>query len=64
MMLSKVRRVFTKEYIRENAYYDFMQQVLPRIKLKNESESVCLKIKRLRDDKQYKSDFRIKVGEY
>lgn len=46
-MLSKVCEVFTKEYREETEYREFANTMLQHFKLKNTSESVEDKIKRL-----------------
>ena len=48
-MLSKVREVFTKEYKKETDYMEIEYSMLHNFKLKNKSESVEDKIKRLSD---------------
>ena len=62
-MLSKVREVFTKDYREETNYRELAFQMLPGFRLKNKSESVEDKIKRL-SDKNFISEFKIDVGEY
>lgn len=62
-MLSKVREVFTKEYREETNYREFVSKMLHDFKLKNKSESVEDKIKRL-SDKNFVSNFKVSVGDY
>ena len=62
-MLSKVREVFTKEYGEETNYRELAFQMLQNFRLKNTSESVEDKIKRL-SDKNFVSEFKVDVGEY
>lgn len=62
-MLSKVREVFTKEYREETNYRELAFQMLRNFRLKNTSESVENKIKRL-SDKDFVSEFKVDVGEY
>lgn len=62
-MLGKVREVFTKEYREETEYREFADTMLHHFKLKNKSESIEKKVKRLSDDK-FVSNFCIKVGKY
>lgn len=62
-MLSKVREVFTKEYREETEYREFADTMLHHFKLKNTSESIEDKIRRLSDEK-FVSNFNIKVGRY
>ena len=62
-MLSKVREVFTKEYREESNYRELAFQMLQNFRLKNTSESVEDKIKRL-SDKNFVSEFKVDVGEY
>lgn len=62
-MLSKVREVFTKEYREETNYRELAVQMLQNFRLKNTSESVEDKIKRL-SDKGFISEFKVDVGEY
>ncbi|EOS42001.1 hypothetical protein V1226_18830 [Lachnospiraceae bacterium JLR.KK009] len=62
-MLSKVREVFTKEYREETNYRELAFQMLQNFRLKNTSESVEDKIKRL-SDKNFVSEFKVDVGEY
>lgn len=62
-MLSKVREVFTKEYKKETEYREFMEKMLHSFELNNKSEDVEEKVKRLLD-KNFVSDFKVKVGEY
>lgn len=62
-MLNKVREVFTKEYREETNYRERAFQMLQNFSLKNTSESVEDKIKRL-SDKNFISEFKVDVGEY
>ena len=62
-MLSKVREVFTKEYKKEKDYMEIEYSMLHNFKLKNKSESVEDKIKRL-SDKNFVSGFKLSVGDY
>ena len=62
-MLSKVREVFTKEYREETNYRELAFQMLQNFRLKNTSESVEDKIKRL-SDKNLVPEFKVDVGEY
>ena len=62
-MLSKVREVFTKEYREETNYRELAFQMLQNFRLKNTSESVEDKIKRL-SDKNFVSGFKLSVGDY
>lgn len=62
-MLSKVREVFTKEYREETNYREFTFNKLHCFKLKNKSESIDDKIKRL-SDKEFVSNFKVNVGDY
>ena len=62
-MLSKVREVYTKEYREETNYRELAFQMLQNFRLKNTSESVEDKIKRL-SDKNFVSEFKVDVGEY
>ena len=62
-MLNKVREVFTKEYRKETSYREIESSMLHNFKLKNKSESVEDKIKRL-SDKNFVSEFKIRVGDY
>ena len=62
-MLSKVREVFTKEYREETNYREFASKMLHNFRLKNRSESVEEKIKRL-SDKNFVSNFKVSVGDY
>ena len=62
-MLSKVREVFTKEYREETSYREVAFNMLHNFKLKNKSESVEDKIKRL-SDKNFVSKFKVSVGDY
>lgn len=62
-MLSKVREVFTREYKEETEYREFTNKMLQHFKLKNTSESIEDKVKRLSDE-NFESNFNIKVGEY
>ncbi len=62
-MLSKVREVFTKEYREETNYRELAFQMLQNFRLKNTSESVEDKIKRL-SDKNFVAEFKVDVGEY
>ena len=62
-MLSKVREVFTKEYREETNYRELAFQMIHNFRLKNTSESVEDKIKRL-SDKNFVSEFKVDVGEY
>lgn len=63
IMLSKVREVFTKEYRKETYYRELALKMLHNFRLKNKSESVDDKVKRL-SDKNFISEFKINVGEY
>lgn len=62
-MLSKVCEVFTKEYREETEYLELTYKMLHCFRLKNKSESVEAKIKRL-SDKEFVSNFKLSVGEY
>ena len=62
-MLSKVREVFTKEYREETNYREMAFKMLHKYKIKNTSESVEDKIKRL-SDKNFVSEFKVNVGDY
>lgn len=62
-MLSKVCEVFTKEYRKETEYREFMEKMCHSFKLNNKSEDVEEKVKRLAD-KNFISNFKIKIGEY
>ena len=62
-MLNKVCEVFTKEYRKETKYREFMEKMLHSFELNNKSEDVEKKVKRL-VDKNFVSDFKVKVGEY
>lgn len=62
-MLSKVCEVFTKEYRKETVYRDFAFKMLHNFKLKNKSESVETKVKRL-SDINFVSDFKVNAGDY
>lgn len=62
-MLSKVREVFTKEYREETSYREMAFKMLHNFRLKNTSESVENKIKRLAD-KNFVSEFKVNVGDY
>ena len=62
-MLSKVREVFTEEYRKETSYREVAFEMLSKFRLKNNSESVKKKIKRL-SDKNFVSEFKIDVGDY
>lgn len=62
-MLSKVREVFTKEYREETSYLEMAFKMLHNFRLKNTSESVEDKIKRL-SDKNFVSEFKVNVGDY
>ncbi len=62
-MLGKVREVFTKEYREETEYREFASKMLHSFRLKNESERIEEKIKRL-SDKNFVSDFKVSVGDY
>lgn len=62
-MLGKVREVFTKEYREETNYREFASKMLHSFKLKNKSESIEDKIKRL-SDKEFVSNFKVSVGDY
>ena len=62
-MLSKVYEVFTRDYKEETEFREFTRDMLQHFKLKNTSESVEEKVKRL-SDKEFVSNFNIKVGKY
>lgn len=62
-MLNKVREVFTREYREETNYRELASKMLCRFRLKNTSESVEVKVKRL-SDKSFVSEFKVNVGEY
>ena len=62
-MLSKVREVFTKEYRKETNYREMSFNMLHNFRLKNTSERVEDKIKRL-SDKNFVSEFKVNVGDY
>lgn len=62
-MWSKVREVFTKEYREETNYREMALKMLHSFKLKNTSESVEDKVKRL-SDKNFVSEFKVNVGDY
>ena len=62
-MLRKVCEVFTKEYRQETRYREFMEEMLHSFELNNKSEDIEKKVKRL-TDKNFISDFKVKVGEY
>lgn len=62
-MLNKVREVFTREYREETNYRGLASKMLCRFRLKNTSESVEVKVKRL-SDKSFVSEFKVNVGEY
>ena len=62
-MMEKVFEVFTKEYKRETDYQEFAFGKIQDFKLKNKSESIETKIKRL-TDKEFVSNFKISVGDY
>lgn len=62
-MLNKVREVFTKEYRKETDYREMATKMLHNFRLKNTSESVEAKIKRL-SDKNFVSEFKVNVGDY
>ncbi len=62
-MLSKVCEVFTKDYRNETEYREFMEKMIHSFKLNNKSEDVEEKVKRL-SDKNYVSNFKVKIGEY
>lgn len=62
-MLSKVCEVFTKEYKKETAYREFMENMLHSFELNNKSEDIEEKVQRL-VDKNFVSDFKVSVGEY
>lgn len=62
-MLSKVYEVFTKDYKEETEFREFTCNMLQHFKLKNISESVEEKVKRL-SDKKFVSTFNIKVDQY
>lgn len=62
-MLRKVCEVFTKEYRKETEYREFMEKMLYRFELNNNSEDVEQKVRRL-SDKNFVSNFTVKVGEY
>lgn len=62
-MLGKVCEVFTKEYREETDYREQALKMLHSFRLKNKSESVEDKIKRL-SDKNFVSEFKVSVGDY
>ncbi len=62
-MFAKVREVFTKEYREETNYREVAFRMLAKFKLKNTSESVEDKVKRL-SDKNFVSEFKVSVGDY
>lgn len=62
-MWGKVREVFTKEYREETSYREKAFKMLHNFKLKNTSESVEDKVKRL-SDKNFISEFKVSVGDY
>lgn len=62
-MLSKVKKVFTKEYKNETEYCEFMERQLSCFELNNNSEDIEQKVKRLMD-KKFVSNFSIEVGDY
>lgn len=62
-MVKKLREVFTKEYQKEAKYQKFTLQMVDIFKLKNQSENVEDKVKRLKD-KSFVSNFKLNVGEY
>lgn len=59
-MLSKVYEVFTKDYKEETEFRGFIRNSIQHFKLKNVSESIEEKVKRL-SDKKFVSNFDIKV---
>lgn len=62
-MISKLHEVFTSEYRRETAYQEIAVKMLHDFLLKNKSESVDDKVKRLKD-KGFVSNFKSSVGEF
>lgn len=62
-MISKLLEVFTTEYRRETEYREIAVKMLHDFLLKNESESVDVKVKRLKD-KEFVSNFKLSAGEF
>lgn len=62
-MWSKVSEIFTKEYRKETRYREQAFNMLYNFRLKNKSESVEDKTKRL-SDKNFVSDFKVSAGDY
>lgn len=62
-MLSKLYEVFTKDYKEETEFRGFILNMISHFKLKDSSESIEEKVKRL-SDKEFVSNFHINVGKY
>ena len=62
-MLSRIFEVFTKEYRKETNYREIAFKMCHNFRLKDISESVEDKIRRL-SDKKFVSEFKITVGDY
>lgn len=62
-MLQEIKQVFSKDYQEDVKFLEFKKSMRQYVKLRNESESIDDKIKRL-NDLGYISDCHIKVGEF
>ena len=60
-MKKEILSVFSKEYKKEIEYRECMEKNVDKFKLKEESESVDEKIKRLQNI-NFKSNFNIKIN--
>lgn len=60
-MKKEILYVLSKEYKKEIEYREFMENNIDKFKLKEESESVDEKIKRLQNI-NFKSNFNIKIN--
>lgn len=62
-MLQEIKRVFSKDYQEDVKFLEFKSAMRQYVKLKNESESIDIKMERL-STLGYTSDCCIKVGEF
>lgn len=62
-MLSKICKVFTKQFRKEMEYYDFMEKIHHRLTLKDESDDLESEIQYL-ILQNFTSTFKIKIGDY
>ena len=59
-MLREICEVFTKQYMEETRYQEFLQSFVPRAKPKDDGENLTVMLDRLRNA-GYKSNFYLRI---